>query len=128
MTTSSHSLPLPVRLMNLAGAGVQRLGLQPIKLGVEGESIVDKMREKGHDVAEPVAMEMEAGGVTFHHGCNFHYANANSTNQPRRAFAIIFIPDSVTFTGGKEAAGAGDEMTAGAPWDHPVHPILSGEA
>ncbi len=102
--------------------------LEPIKLGVEGESIVDKMREKGHDVAEPVAMEMEAGGVTFHHGCNFHYANANSTDHPRRAFAVIFIPDFVTFTGGREAAGAGDEMTAGAPWDHPAHPILAGEA
>ena len=100
--------------------------LEAIKLGVEGESIVDKMRSQGHDVAEPVPMEMTAGGVTFHHGCNFHYAGANNTSHPRRAFAVIFIPDSVTFTGGKDAAGASDEMTAGGPWDHPLHPILPG--
>ncbi len=102
--------------------------LEAIKLGVEGENIADKMRAQGHDVADPVAMDMEAGGVTFHHGCNFHFAGPNGTEQPRRAFAIIYIPDSVTFTGGREAAGAGDEMTAGGPWDHPLHPILAGEA
>jgi ectoine hydroxylase-related dioxygenase (phytanoyl-CoA dioxygenase family) len=102
--------------------------LEAIKLGVEGESIYDKMREAGHDVAEPVAMDMNAGGVTFHHGCNFHFAGPNLTDQPRRAFAVIFIPDFVNFTGGGEAAGAGDEMTAGGPWDHPVHPVLAGKA
>lgn len=101
--------------------------LEAIKLGVEGESIVDKMRAQGHDVADPQPMEMEAGGVTFHHGCNFHYAGPNKTDRPRRAFAIIYIPDYVTFTGGNEAAGAGDEMTAGGPWDHPKHPILAGQ-
>ena len=102
--------------------------LEPIRLGVEGESIADKMQARGHDVAEPVAMEMEAGGVTFHHGCNFHFAGPNQTESPRRAFAIIFIPDHVNFSGGNAAAGAGKEMTAGKPWDHPVHPILAGEA
>ena len=50
-------------------------------LGVAGESIVNKMSEKGHEVAEPVAMEMTAGGLTFHHGCNFHHAGANPDRQ-----------------------------------------------
>lgn len=36
MTTSPHSLPLPLRLMNLAGEGARRVGLQPIKLHVDG--------------------------------------------------------------------------------------------
>ena len=71
-------------------------------------------------------MEMPAGGVTFHHGCTFHYAGANRSHQPRRAFAIIYIPDYVFFTGRGDAAGAADEMVAGGPWDHPVHPILAG--
>lgn len=101
--------------------------LEPIQLGVEGESIVAKMRAGGHIVSEPVAMEMEAGGVTFHHGCTFHYAGANRTDRPRRAFAIIYIPDTVRFTGGRDAAGAAAEMTPGGPWDHPLHPILAGE-
>lgn len=107
--------------------GSHKLGPQePIALGVAGESIVDKMAERGHEVAEPVAMEMPAGGVTFHHGCNFHHAGANQTEHPRRAFAVIYIPDFVRFTGGSEAAGAGDEMTAGGPWEHPLHPVLAG--
>ncbi|MEC8989934.1 MAG: phytanoyl-CoA dioxygenase family protein [Candidatus Latescibacterota bacterium] len=109
--------------------GSHKFGLlEPIQLGVEGESIVDKMREQGRDVVEPVAMEMEAGGVTFHHGCNFHYAGPNQTDQPRRAHAIIYNPDETRFTGGKDAAGAAEEMTVGGPWDHPLHPILAGPA
>jgi hypothetical protein len=36
MTTSPHSLPLSVRLMNLTGEGAGRIGLQPIKLDVGG--------------------------------------------------------------------------------------------
>ena len=108
--------------------GSFRFGVQPpIRLGVEGESILEKMKEQGFDVAEPQAMEMKSGSVTFHHGCNFHYAGANTTDQPRRAHAIIYIPDYVTFTGGGDAAGAGDEMERGGPWDHPIHPILAGE-
>ena len=109
--------------------GSHKFGLlEPIRLGVAGESIVDKMRQQGHEVAAPAPMEMKAGGVTFHDGCNFHYAGPNRTDDPRRAFAIIYIPDHVTFTGGNEAAGAGDEMQAGGPWDHPLHPILAGDA
>lgn len=106
--------------------GSHRFGkLEGIKLGVAGESIVDKMKERGYEVAEPAAMEMEAGGVTFHHGCNFHYAGPNQTDSPRRAFAVIYIPDYVTFTGGKDAAGAQEEMEVGGPWDHPLHPVLA---
>ena len=101
--------------------------LEPIKLGVEGESIVDKMKEQGYDVPEPVTMDMAGGGVTFHHGCTFHYAGPNQTETPRRAFAIIYIPDYTTFTGGKDAAGAADEMEVGGPWDHPLHPILASD-
>ncbi|MBV7338022.1 phytanoyl-CoA dioxygenase family protein [Chloroflexi bacterium TSY] len=72
---------------------------ESIYLSVEGDSIVDKMKPKGFEEEEPVAMEMEAGGVTFHHGCNFQYAGPNRSDKPRRAFAIIYIPDYVTYTG-----------------------------
>ena len=85
------------------------------------------MRARGFDVPAPVSMDMAAGGVTFHHGCTFHYAGPNQTAVPRRAFAIIYMPDYTTFTGTHDAAGAADEMRAGGPWDHPLHPILAGE-
>ena len=100
--------------------------LEPIALGKEGESVIEQTEEKDYEIADSVSMEMPAGGVTFHHGCTFHYAGANRSHQPRRAFAIIYIPDYVFFTGRGDAAGAADEMIAGGPWDHPVHPILAG--
>lgn len=106
--------------------GSHKFGKQDgIKLGIEGESIVRQMKERGYDVADPIPMEMEAGGITFHHGCNFHYAGPNLTDKPRRAFAVIYIPNYVVFTGGKDAAGASEEMEVGAPWDHPLHPVLA---
>jgi ectoine hydroxylase-related dioxygenase (phytanoyl-CoA dioxygenase family) len=100
--------------------------LDPIHLDEDGDSIVAKMQERGFDVPEPVTMAMAAGGVTFHHGCTFHHAGPNRSDAPRRAFAIIFMPDYTTFTG-NDAAGAGKEMQIGGPWDHPLHPILAGE-
>ena len=100
--------------------------LEPIALGKEGESIIKKMEEKEYELPDSVSMEMPAGGVTFHHGCTFHHAGVNSSNRPRRAFAVIYIPDYVCFTGRGDAAGAADEMIAGGPWDHPLHPILAG--
>jgi ectoine hydroxylase-related dioxygenase (phytanoyl-CoA dioxygenase family) len=109
--------------------GSHKFGLlEAIQLTDANDSIVDKMRKSGHAVAEPVPMEMAAGGVTFHHGCNFHYAGPNQTELPRRAHAIIYIPADTIFTGGKDAAGASDEMTVGGPWAHPLHPILAGDA
>ena len=100
---------------------------ESIKLDVDGDSIVDKMRQQGYEVPEPVTMVMAAGGVTFHHGCTFHHAGPNRSAAPRRAFAIIYIPDFTTFTGAKDAAGAAAQMQPGGPWDHPLHPILAGD-
>ena len=80
--------------------------LEPISLTTEGESVVERFKEQGYSAPEPVVMPMRAGGVTFHHGCTFHYAGPNRTGTPRRAFAIIYIPDYTCFTGGHDAAGA----------------------
>ena len=105
--------------------GSHKFGKQEgISLTTQGESIVQKMKERGHKVAEPETIELPAGGVTFHHGCNFHYAGPNLSDKPRRAFAIIYIPDYVLFTGKNDAAGAQDEMEIGKPWDHPLHPVI----
>ena len=101
--------------------------LEPISLTTEGESVVERFKEQGYSAPEPVAMPMRAGGVTFHHGCTFHYAGPNRTDKPRRAFAIIFIPDYTSFTGGNDAAGAADEMEVGGPWEHAIHPIIAGQ-
>lgn len=109
--------------------GSHRFGKQEgVSLSTDGDSVVMKMKERDRQVAEPVAIEMRAGGVTFHDGCNFHHAGPNRSAHPRRAFAVIYIPDYVVFTGDKDAAGAADEMEPGGPWDHPLHPILAEKA
>ena len=101
--------------------------LDPISLTDEDDSVVERFKEQGYEVPEPVAMPMRAGGVTFHHGCTFHYAGPNRTEKPRRAFAIIYIPDYTRFTGGGDAAGADEEMEVGGPWEHAIHPIIAGQ-
>ena len=100
--------------------------LDPISLESEDDSVVERLETRGVSVPEPVAMPMRAGGVTFHHGCTFHYAGPNRSDRPRRAFAIIYIPNYTRFTGGKDAAGAAEEMEIGGPWDHVIHPIVAG--
>jgi ectoine hydroxylase-related dioxygenase (phytanoyl-CoA dioxygenase family) len=44
-------------------------------------------------------VRMKAGSCTFHDGLTFHYANANRTDKPRRALAVIFMADGTTFSG-----------------------------
>ena len=100
--------------------------VNPPHLEVEGESIRDRLKAMGHPVPDPAAMEMGAGGVTFHHGCTFHYAGPNRSDRPRRAFAIIYIPESVRFTGEWDAGCTpAEELEVDGEWDHPLHPILS---
>lgn len=100
--------------------------INPYHLEVEGESILDRMGAMGHTLAEPVAMEMEAGGVTFHHSCTFHRAGPNLSDHPRRAFSIIYVPEWVRFTGEWNAGSTpAEELEVGSEWDHPNHPILS---
>ena len=99
--------------------------LEPVPLDIEGASVLKNIEATGATVdVEPVIMEMEAGGVSFHHGCTFHYATTNRTNKPRRALAIIYIPDYVTYDGRWAASGATD-LEAGKPFDGPQHPILA---
>ncbi|MBW2422573.1 MAG: sulfotransferase, partial [Deltaproteobacteria bacterium] len=64
-TVHADSLPLPVRLMNLAGRGARRIGLQPIKLSVE--SLLEKARANtgltdfgGDEFREPLALLVES--------------------------------------------------------------------
>lgn len=107
--------------------GSHKFGPQEhIDLASDEDNIVAKMRVRGFDVSEPEAIELEAGGVTFHHSCNFHFAGPNQTNKPRRAFAVIYIPNNVRFTGvGENPAGSYAGLELGGPFEHPLHPIVA---
>jgi ectoine hydroxylase-related dioxygenase (phytanoyl-CoA dioxygenase family) len=48
---------------------------------------------------ERVTLPLRAGDCTFHHGRTAHMANANTTDENRYGFAIIFMDRSTTYTG-----------------------------
>ncbi len=99
--------------------------LAPVPLSTEGASVLKEVEGTDIEVEiEPVVMEMEAGGVTFHHGCTFHYATPNHTSSPRRALAIIYIPEYVNYNG-RWDAGGDRTLKAGEPFGGPLHPILA---
>jgi len=65
MSASTHTLPLPVRLMNLAGEGANRIGFQPVKLAVD--SLLEKARANtglddfgGNEFIQPLALLIES--------------------------------------------------------------------
>ncbi len=64
MTASAHSMPLPVRLMNLAGKGARWVGFEPIKLDVE--NLLEKATTStgltdfgGDEFRQPLALLIE---------------------------------------------------------------------
>ena len=59
---------------------------------------------------DPYAAEMKAGDGVFISGMVAHAAGPNMTTQPRRAFAMLFMPEDATFNGKKSALP--DEVVA----------------
>ncbi len=55
---------------------------------------------------EPYAAEMKAGAGVFISGLVAHAAGPNMTTHPRRAFAMLFMPEDATFNGKKSALPA----------------------
>jgi len=99
--------------------------LAPVPLGTDGASVLKEIKSSDIEIAaKPQIMEMEAGGVTFHHGCTFHYASPNRTTAARRAHAVIYIPEYVTYNG-KWNAGGDQTLKVGQPFSGPFHPILA---
>ncbi|MBD2844198.1 phytanoyl-CoA dioxygenase family protein [Paenibacillus sp. IB182496] len=62
-----------------------------------------------------VVVPLKAGSCTFHDGMTFHYAHANHTDRPRRALAIIYMPDGTTYSGKKHVCTDGQDFKAGEP-------------
>jgi hypothetical protein len=65
MSDHTHALPLPVRLLNLAGRGASRLGFQPIELSLD--SLLDKARANtglsdfgGNEFRAPLALLIDS--------------------------------------------------------------------
>ena len=70
---------------------------EPISFGSDGPALFDLLTDAQKARWNPVAVERKAGSCTFHHGLTFHYTNANTTKQTRRALVTIYIPDGITY-------------------------------
>lgn len=105
--------------------GTHRLGrLKPITLG-NPEDIFDQIKGKLDEVPEPVLMNMKAGSCTFHDGNTFHYAGANHTRRPRRALAIIYIPQGVNYSCSPHLVTENIGLVDGRPFNKAKFPVLA---
>lgn len=72
-----------------------------------------------------VICRMKAGSCTFHDGMTFHYAHANNTDKPRRALAIIYMPDGMTFSGSDHVCTKDAILQPGDPLTGGLFPKLA---
>lgn len=98
--------------------------LDPIDL-VNPQDIFEYAKGSEIEGTRPVIVRMKAGSCTFHDGLTFHYAHPNVTEKPRRALAIIYMPDGTTFNGGGHAITDGCGLHVGQPIRGPLFPILN---
>ncbi len=61
----------------------------------EPSSLYDEVRTWGADRAVPV--ELKAGECMFHHCLNYHMTPENTSDRPRRAFIMIYMPDGTRY-------------------------------
>jgi ectoine hydroxylase-related dioxygenase (phytanoyl-CoA dioxygenase family) len=85
---------------------------------------------KGTDIAKerPVQVPLRAGSCTFHDGLTFHYAHSNRTDKPRRALAIIYLPDGTTFNGKPHVVTKDQGLVQDEPIRGELFPLLAGRS
>jgi ectoine hydroxylase-related dioxygenase (phytanoyl-CoA dioxygenase family) len=103
----------------------RRIGkLNPIDLA-NPQDIFEYTKGTEHEHTKSIICPMKAGSCTFHDGLTFHYAHANVTNKPRRALAIIYVPDGTTYNGKSHPVTNGQELETGKPIRGSLFPLLA---
>lgn len=71
-------------------------------------------------VGDPVAVPLRAGDATVHDALTLHGAGPNTTNRPRRAWTVVYLPASTRYTGGPHPqAGINElELVPFSTFDH----------
>ncbi|MFD0715018.1 phytanoyl-CoA dioxygenase family protein [Paenibacillus sp. GCM10027626] len=92
---------------------------------VEPHDIFSDEGASGMDRNQAVIVRMKAGSCTFHDGLTFHYAHANQTDNPRRALAIIYMPDGTTFSGASHTCTDGLNLVKDQPIRGGLFPKLA---
>ena len=90
------------------------------------EDIFKYVQNTGIKEQHPVRTPLKAGSCTFHNGLTFHYAHSNTTQRPRRAYAIIYVPDGTVYTGKDHVVTDGTGLQAGQPLAGGLFPIVAG--
>ncbi|MFC4304281.1 phytanoyl-CoA dioxygenase family protein [Cohnella boryungensis] len=92
---------------------------------LEPQNIFDYVEGGQLDDRKPVIVPLKAGSCTFHNGLTFHYAHANMTERPRRALAIIYMPEGITFSGASHPLTDGLNLSKNDPVKGPLFPVLA---
>lgn len=92
---------------------------------VDAHDIFSDAGAAGVDRNTAAIVRMKAGSCTFHDGLTFHYAHANRTDRPRRALAIIYMPDGTTFSGASHICTDGQGFEKGDPIRGGLFPKLA---
>jgi ectoine hydroxylase-related dioxygenase (phytanoyl-CoA dioxygenase family) len=92
---------------------------------LEPQNIFDYVEGGQLDDRKPVVVPLKAGSCTFHNGLTFHYAHANMTDRPRRALAIIYMPDDITFSGADHTITQGLNLEKNSTIKGPLFPLLA---
>jgi len=77
---------------------------------------------------ERVTLPLRAGDCTFHYGCCAHMANANETDEPRVAVAIIYMDADARYNGKKHVVTDPLGLSEGDALDQPQFPTVEAMA
>ena len=75
--------------------------------------------------AKSVAIPMKAGSLHVHHSMTLHYAFANMTNSPRRAYAAVYMADGTLSNGKPYASTDSVQIKKGDLIAHEIFPLLN---
>lgn len=98
-------------------------GLKPVSL-TQKDSVFKQVGLRTKNVTPAIA-RMNAGWCTFHDGNTFHYAFGNTSERPRRALAIIYMPNGTTYNGASHCVTDGLDLAIGQPIKGDKFPILA---
>ncbi len=76
-------------------------------------------------IGDPVTTSLSAGDASVHDGFMLHSAGPNSTNRPRRALAIRFIPPTTLYTGASHRFFDSLGLVPFEPINHEQFPVIT---
>jgi hypothetical protein len=106
-------------------SGSHRLGCIGLhELNPDGADALDEYPWIEDEFELSPALHLQPGDATVHNRALLHAAPENSTDEPRWAFTVTFIPAETRYTGAPHKQTDGIGLEVGKPFDHPRFPIV----